>query len=808
MKSVWAIVFAAVVALSVAGSRQDLGVPPLEAAKRMTLPPGFKAHVFAAEPAVRQPNAFCIDDRGRLWVAENFSYTGPGGPWRPSGKDTLLIFEDTDGDGRHDTRKVFTDKLSFVSGLEVGFGGVWVGSPPNLLFIPDKDGDDKPDGDPVVLLDGWGYQDQHETLNSFIWGPDGWLYGCQGVFTHSRVGKPGTPDAERIPVNAAVWRYHPTRHVFERFCEGTSNPWGLDFDDHGQAFIEACVIPHLWYVVQGGRYQRQGGQHFNRHTYDDLKTIADHRHENLKGRKGGHAHGGARFVLHDEWGGDWRGRFLVGTIHHHGIYTEAFERKGSGFTGKHVDDFMMANDPIYLGFNHDFGPDGSLYVIDWYDPKSCHGQTPEHVATGRVYKITHGDSRKVDVNPAKLASAELVKLQLSSNEWQVRHARRVLQERGPDPAVHAALRAILKENPDATRKLRALWALHATGGTTEALLLELLKHEHEYVRGWAIQLLCEEKSPDPAPLVALAKSDPAASVRLYLAAAAQRIPVDRRADLVEALASREEDATDHNLPLMIWYATEPLVVANQARAVAMTPRIRIPRVREYIIRRIAAGSAAAITGPKAAPAAAVADTDLVWKLKPAEAVHEGGVVTAWGKSAQAEKGAQPRLNEKTGGRPGIWFDGRSDFLKMPPAPELAFKAADQFTVSAWVHLAAVPEGGWKGVVTKSREQAPWWGLWLEAGGRWVFGGPENLTGPTAIEGWQHVCGVQDGQNRKLYLNGHLVATGKAVDGSGGGELWLGGAATVKEHFGGSLGEVRLYRRALDAGEVSHLAANP
>ena len=131
---------------------------------------------------------------------------------------------------------------------------------------------------PQVLLDGWGQHDTHETLNSFTWGPDGWLYGCHGVFTHSRVGKPGTPDSKRTPINAGIWRYHPTRHVFEVFAHGTSNPWGIDFDARGQLIITACVIPHLYHMIQGGRYERQGGQHFNPYTYDDIKTIADHRH--------------------------------------------------------------------------------------------------------------------------------------------------------------------------------------------------------------------------------------------------------------------------------------------------------------------------------------------------------------------------------------------------------------------------------------------------------------------------------------------------------------------------------------------------
>ena len=289
----------------------------------MTVPPGFKVTLFAGEPDVVQPIAMAIDDRGRLWVAEAYSY--PRRVPEDQARDRILIFEDTDGDGRFDTRKVFADQLNLVSGLEVGFGGVWVGAAPQFLFIPDRDGDDRPDGPPQVLLDGWGQQDTHETLNTFTWGPDGWLYGCHGVFTHSRVGKPGTPDAERTPINAGIWRYHPTRHVFEVFAHGTSNPWGIDFDARGQMFITACVIPHLYHMIQGGRYERQAGQHFNPYTYDDIKTIADHRHylganpHGGNGRSdaagGGHAHAGAMIYLGGAWPAEYRGSLFMNNIH-------------------------------------------------------------------------------------------------------------------------------------------------------------------------------------------------------------------------------------------------------------------------------------------------------------------------------------------------------------------------------------------------------------------------------------------------------------------------------------------------------------
>src|SRR5213076_2303743 len=190
-----------------------------QAAKEITGPPGFHAILFAGEPDVKQPIAFTIDDRGRLWVAE--AYTYPRRAPEGQGKDRILIFEDTDGDGKFNKRTVFIEGLNLVSGMEVGFGGVFVGAAPYLMFIPDTNHDDKPDGPPQILLDGFAYQDTHETLNAFTWGPDGWLYGCHGVFTHSKVGKPGAADADRTPINAGIWRYHPIKKKFEVFAEGT-----------------------------------------------------------------------------------------------------------------------------------------------------------------------------------------------------------------------------------------------------------------------------------------------------------------------------------------------------------------------------------------------------------------------------------------------------------------------------------------------------------------------------------------------------------------------------------------------------------
>src|SRR6185503_19485953 len=254
------------------------GLTAQEAAAKATLPPGFQMHVFAAEPDVRQPIAFCLDDRGRVWVAEGITYPKrrgrppqeaagtDGGRPTPAqlkdifgGADRILVLEDTDGDHRFDKKTVFLENVNLISGLAVGFGGVWIGAAPYLLFVPIQEGDQpKPAGDPKILLDGWNYSaDTHETLNTLTWGPDGWLYGCHGVFCPSNVGKPGVAETERQWMDAGVWRYHPVRHVFDVFTEGGSNPWGIDFDEYGQLFAEMCVIPHFWHMIQGARIERR-----------------------------------------------------------------------------------------------------------------------------------------------------------------------------------------------------------------------------------------------------------------------------------------------------------------------------------------------------------------------------------------------------------------------------------------------------------------------------------------------------------------------------------------------------------------------
>jgi len=560
-------------------------VPAAEAPKKMTLPPGFHAQLVAGEPDVVQPVAYAIDDRGRLWVVQNTNY--PVCPGEP--KDQILIFEDFGPDGKAGKRTVFYDKLTFASGIAVGHGGVWVGAPPNLLFIPVKDGEDKPAGEPQVVLDGWGHEDTHETLNDFTWGPDGWLYGTQGIFTFSHVGQPGAPANERTYLDAGVWRYHPLKKKFEVYAEGASNQWGVDWDDWGQACFEACVIPHMWQCIQGARYQRQAGQHPNKFTYEDIKTIADFEYEKR-------AYCGAMFYLGGQWPAEYRNTFFFNDIHMSRMRNEKMTRSGSGVKSSRNLDFLVPNDPWYRGLSPQYGPDGSVFVNDWYDKVPCYQQR-DYVdrSNGRLYKIVYGEVKPVQPDMQKASDDELVQYQLNENDWYVRHARRILQERGPKPEVQAALAKMLRENPDETRQLRALWALHGVNGLTEAIALESLKSPHEFLRAWTIQLACEDGTPS-APLLEefarLAKEDPSPTVRLYLASAAQRIEVAKRWPILTALAAHAEDAGDHNLPLMIWYAAEPAVGADLAKGAELLANCRIPKVQEFISRRIAAAATA------------------------------------------------------------------------------------------------------------------------------------------------------------------------------------------------------------------------
>ncbi len=578
---------------------------PQEAVKAMTIKKGYAVNAFASEPMITQPMAFCWDDKGRMWIAENRDYESRGKGFSNFGDSRILILEDTDHDGVADSKKVFLEGIPFPSAIAVGHGGLFLGAPPNLLFVPDTNQDDKADeADIKVLLTGWGIRDRHETINSLHWGPDGWLYGLEGFATPSVIRKPKGKgriyrhqeafpedllDAEGVEMNGGVWRYHPIKDRFEAVAHGFSNPWGIDYDSKGQLFITACVIPHLFHVIPGGIYHRQGGQHFNPYVYEDIKTIVDHRHRS--------AHGGARIYQSDAFPPDQQGRIFMANIHEHAVLSDILTPNGSGFTASHGEDFMLANNAQWVGFSIEVGPEGALYVLDWHDADICGGEVLNK-ETGRVYRIMPEKS-SADNWPgrfddlSKKSDQELVGLQKSKSNWHAQRARVILQYRASkkplDPIAITTLNTLLHEEPSEDLRLRALWTLYITGNLTEDRLVGLLAGKDVYVRGWALQFLGEDQTASKnavAAIAQLAKNEASPIVRRYLAGFLQRIPENDRWDIAESLVQFEADANDPNIPLMLWFGIEPILAAQPTRALQLAHKSRIPSIVQKIARRL------------------------------------------------------------------------------------------------------------------------------------------------------------------------------------------------------------------------------
>ncbi len=582
--------------------------------RQMHVPEGFSVDLVASEPEVRQPVAFAFDERGRIWIAEAHSYPSK----RPSGQgmDRIVILEDSDGDGTFERRKVFTEGLNLISGFEVGYGGVWVGAAPELLFIPDRNRDDKPDGPPGVLLDGFGFQDTHECLNSFLWGPDGWLYGNQGVFNLAHIGKPGAADKDRTELRAGVWRYHPVRHEFEVFANGGSNPWGLDFDEHGQIFMTHCRS--YWgrglttHVIQGAHFWNQANANYAPFIISDPPAefpafrnflLASARYDHGAGGAGepgtdaiygGHSHVGTMIYLGDNWPDEFRGHLFTHNLHGHQINQQVNRRLGSGFDTVHAGrDQFFCSDPKYVAVDLQSGPDGAVYMIDWYDQQHCHNPNNEQWerGNGRVYRMKWDATWKpAKVDLASKSDAELVGMHGHKNEWFIRTARRLLHERAHAGAlkqeVIPMLGSIFAENIDPAIRLRGLWSVSAAGHFTDDVAQRALADPDEFVRSWGIQMSAEDRHVSDtlfqSGFLRLARNDPSPVVRLYLASAVQRINEEQAWKLIEALAQHGEDRDDRNLPLLLWHGLAGRMPRQVGKALEVAERTTIPQLADYI----------------------------------------------------------------------------------------------------------------------------------------------------------------------------------------------------------------------------------
>lgn len=585
---------------------------PQEALSKMQVPEGFQVSLFAAEPLVRQPIAITTDERGRLWVAENDTYAESQVNFDLRFRDRIVILEDTDGDGVADRRKVFWDQGQKLTAVAVGNGGVWALCAPQLLFIPDRDRDDVPDSEPIVMLDGWDADTvRHNIVNGLTLGPDGWLYGRHGILATSFVGKPGAPPSQRTQLNCAIWRYHPLRQTFEVVAHGTTNPWGLDFNEHGQMFFINTVIGHLWHVMPGAHYRRMYGADINPRVYQLIEQCADHFHwdtaeqwhEIRKGMSdqtsalgGGHAHCGLLIYQGDNWPQAYRDSVLTVNLHGLRLNRDRLERHGSGYVARHAADFLRAQDSWFRGIDLITGADGSVFVADWADIGECHENDGVHRSTGRIYRISYGAPQKLETfDLASKSDRELVALQLHRNDWYVRQARRLLQERAAERAIQvdavSALEEMFRGHSDVTRRLRAMWSLWAIGRLGQADLLQALSDPNEHIRAWAIRLLADGAEPisesGRLALTDLARRESASLVRLHLASALQRLPIDDRWELARELVTRAEDDGDAMIPLMVWYGIEPSVAGAPDRAVELVRRSRLSLLHRFIARRLA-----------------------------------------------------------------------------------------------------------------------------------------------------------------------------------------------------------------------------
>ncbi len=565
---------------------------PADAQKKFTVPDGFEVRLFAAEPMVINPVAMTWDERGRLWVVELFEYP-LGAKKGEKPRDQVKILEDTDRDGRADKVTVFADGLNLATGIALGNGGAYVGQAPHLFFLKDTNGDDKADEKQIVLT-GFGLEDRHELLNSFAWGPDGQLHMTHGVFTFSKVKNPDAPDEPEVMMTAAVARFDPRTKKFEVVSEGTSNPWGVDWDAAGNAFVSACVIDHLFHMAPGGIYQRQAGNPPFAHAYQLLPSIVDHRHHMA-------AYAGLQVYQGNQFPAEYKGTILMGNIHDNAVHQDRLTPYGATFKASFMKDFVRANDGWFRPVSTQVGPDGAVWIMDWYDKYPCYQNAnadPEGVdrERGRVWRVVHtGGKANLAVPPhptgmdlGKLSNDELARTLKHPNVWQRRMAQRLLNDRARSGDV-SSIGPILHEHFAATEtldtRLAALWTAHSTGLMNDAGLDMAAAADIAPARAWAARITGERGEPNEAALRRLdtlaMDTDP--GVRVAVATAVRQFvsgsltvntPPRVRPNLgavavvLAKLIAQPGAGDDPLLPFMVWMALEPIVERNGREVLA------------------------------------------------------------------------------------------------------------------------------------------------------------------------------------------------------------------------------------------------
>ncbi|MEX0610665.1 MAG: PVC-type heme-binding CxxCH protein [Pirellulales bacterium] len=578
----WCFLLVLIASLSQRTTALAQGFSPQEAERRITALDGIHIKIFAAEPHVRQAIFVKCDDRGRVWTIQYLQYPSPAGlervkmdrwsrtvydrvpeppPHGPRGDDKITILSDNDGDGRADEFRDFIDGLNLVTGVEFGHGGVYVLQAPYLLFYPDLDRDDIPDGDPEVLLTGFGMEDAQAMANHLTWGPDGWLYGVNGSTTTCRI--------RGIEFQQGCWRYHPQTKEFELFCEGGLNCYGLTFDANGELYYSTNGGPFV-HAVQGGYFYKSFGKHGPLHNLFAYHYFPQQECDQVPG---GPPTGGTIYLA-DAFPKQLRGAFVAGNFLGHTVSWWNLTPRGSTVQASYGGVLFDTHDTWSGPTDFCLGPDGCAYVSDFYDQRTAH---PDPDASwdrtnGRIYRVEpSGGATPVKCDLAQLSGDELFDLLLHANRWFADRARIELAYRR-DVSVMPRLRELAMQTEDPRHALQGLWALAATATLNDELAIQLLAHPYPYVRLWTVRLLGDRKSVSSSAATALlhlAQHEQSPVVLAQLAASAKRLPGPQGLPLIGAMMNREAGYDDPRVPWLVWWAIEAHAMTDTPRLLAM-----------------------------------------------------------------------------------------------------------------------------------------------------------------------------------------------------------------------------------------------
>lgn len=507
------------------------------AISKMRLGKNLKVNLFASEeqfPELANPVQMTWDAKGRLWVAVWPTYPH----WKPKEpmNDKILIFEDTDGDGKADKMTVFADGLHCPTGFELWNGGVLVAQAPDLMFLKSSKGDDKADIRERVLH-GLDSADTHHTANSFTFDPGGALYFQEGTFHHTQVETPWGPPVRNA--NAGVYRYEPRTHKFEVYiAHHFANPHGHVFDRWGQDI-----------VVDG-----TGSQPYHATLFSGHIDFPDtHRTPPQVYKQRTRPCPGIEYCSSKHFPDDWQGNLLVpNVIGDQGILRYQIDDDGASFKGKELEPILLSSDPNFRPSDIKIGPDGAIYFIDWHNPIIGHMQhnlrDPSRDRThGRIYRITY-EGRPLSKSPA-IAGESIEKLLdcLKEYEDRVRYrARQELAGRKTSDVITAVekwLRTLNKDDVDFEHhRLEALWLYQAHNVVNQPLLEEVLKSKSANARAAAVRVLCCWRDQVSRSHFGNASLDDHPRVRLELMRAASFLPENLTATLTLRAAEKPMDS--------------------------------------------------------------------------------------------------------------------------------------------------------------------------------------------------------------------------------------------------------------------------